>query len=119
MTLSRCCKLFAEGCVIVGTKSRCLQGCLALCQRPTWPCQHLLFLRAEEYKRLKTLIVGGKTGAMKNLPRNMQKGMAGMNPHDMKNQLAQMSKIIPPHVLKQMGGTAGLQGFMKQMEGKM
>ena len=74
---------------------------------------------AEEYKRLKTLIVGGKTGAMKNMPRNMQKGMAGMNPHDMKNQLAQMSKIIPPHILKQMGGTAGLQGFMKQMGDKM
>ena len=73
----------------------------------------------EEYKRLKTLIVGGKTGAMKNMPRNMQKGMAGMNPHDMKNQLAQMSKIIPPHILKQMGGTAGLQGFMKQMGDKM
>ncbi len=56
---------------------------------------------------------------MKNMPRNMQKGMAGMNPHDMKNQLAQMSKIIPPHILKQMGGTAGLQGFMKQMGDKM
>lgn len=77
-------------------------------------------LPAEEFKRLKMLICGGKGGGgmMKNMPKNLQKGMAGMNPHNMQMNMAQMSRMLPPHVLKQMGGTAGLQGLMRQMEGK-
>lgn len=77
-------------------------------------------LPAEEFKRLKMMICGGKGGGgmMKNMPKNLQKGMAGMNPHNMQMNMAQMSRMLPPHVLKQMGGTAGLQGLMRQMEGK-
>ena len=72
---------------------------------------------AEEYKRLKMLICGGKGGGMmKNMPKNLQKGMAGMNPHNMQMNMAQMSKMLPPHVLKQMGGPGALQGLMRQME---
>lgn len=71
----------------------------------------------EEYKRLKMLICGGKGGGMmKNMPKNLQKGMAGMNPHNMQMNMAQMSKMLPPHVLKQMGGPGALQGLMRQME---
>lgn len=74
---------------------------------------------AEEFKRLKMLICGGKGGGgmMKNVPKNLQKGMAGMNPHNMQMNMAQMSKMLPPHVLKQMGGPGALQGLMRQMEG--
>ncbi|KAL0048540.1 hypothetical protein WJX82_005367 [Trebouxia sp. C0006] len=73
----------------------------------------------EEFKRLKMLICGGKGGGgmMKNMPKNLQKGMAGMNPHNMQMNMAQMSKMLPPHVLKQMGGPGALQGLMRQMEG--
>ena len=54
---------------------------------------------------------------MKNMPKNLQKGMAGMNPHNMQMNMAQMSKMLPAHVLKQMGGPGALQGLMRQMEG--
>lgn len=78
-----------------------------------WHCG----LLAEEFKRLKMMICGGKGGGgmMKNMPKNMQKGMAGMNPHNMQMSMAQMSRMLPPHVLKQMGGPAALQGLMRQM----
>lgn len=81
-----------------------------------WHCT----LLAEEFKRLKMLICGGKGGGgmMKNMPKNLQKGMAGMNPHNMQMSMAQMSRMLPPNVLKQMGGPAALQGLMRQMEGK-
>ena len=90
-------------------------------QQPHLPCCffQLLLIFAEEFKRLKMLICGGKGGGgmMKNMPKNLQKGMAGMNPHNMQMNMAQMSKMLPPHVLKQMGGPAALQGLMRQMEG--
>ena len=81
---------------------------------------NVIGLPAEEFKRLKMLICGGKGGGgmMKNMPKNLQKGMAGMNPHNMQMNMAQMSRMLPPHVLKQMGGPAALQGLMRQMEGK-
>lgn len=80
---------------------------------------HDYFELLEEFKRLKMLICGGKGGGgmMKNVPKNLQKGMAGMNPHNMQMNMAQMSKMLPPHVLKQMGGPGALQGLMRQMEG--
>ena len=90
-------------------------------QQPHLSCCLLqpLLVFAEEFKRLKMLICGGKGGGgmMKNMPKNLQKGMAGMNPHNMQMNMAQMSKMLPPHVLKQMGGPGALQGLMRQMEG--
>lgn len=32
--------------------------------------------------------------------------------------LAQMTKALPPHLLKQMGGPAGLAKLVQQMEGR-
>lgn len=32
--------------------------------------------------------------------------------------IAQMSKMLPPHMLKMMGGPGAIQNLMKQMEGK-
>ena len=67
---------------------------------------------------MRTLIVGAKGGGgmMKGMPKNMQKGMAGMNPHNMQMSMAQMSRMLPPNVLKQMGGPGALQSLMRQME---
>lgn len=36
----------------------------------------------------------------------------------LQQNLAQMSKMLPPHMLKMMGGPGALQTLMKQMEGK-
>lgn len=63
------------------------------------------------------MIVGskGQPGMMKNMPRNM--GNRAMNPHNMQMSAAQMARMLPPQVLKQMGGASALSGLMKQMEG--
>ena len=74
----------------------------------TMPCS------AEEYKRIRMLIVGfkGRPGMAQ-----AQKKMGNMrDPKQMQAQMAQMSKMLPPHLLQQMGGPAALQGLMKQME---
>ena len=45
--------------------------------------------------------------------KGMRPGRAGMS---------QMQKLVPPHLLKQMGGAGGLNNFMRQMgnmEGQM
>ncbi|KDD74626.1 SRP54-type protein [Helicosporidium sp. ATCC 50920] len=67
----------------------------------------------EEYSRLAKLF----TSAMKNmkLPKNMK---GDMNPRNMQQNLSQMSRMLPPHMLKMMGGPGALQTLMKQMEGK-
>ncbi|KAK9805289.1 hypothetical protein WJX72_011358 [[Myrmecia] bisecta] len=70
----------------------------------------------EEYKRLRQLIVGNKGagGLMKHMPKNTK---GNMNPHNMQMNIAQMSRMLPPAVLKQMGGAGALQGLLKQMDG--
>jgi signal recognition particle subunit SRP54 len=67
---------------------------------------------AEEYKRLRQVIVGpkGNGGLMKNMGKQM--GSRQMNP----NSIQQMARQIPPDMLRQLGGANGLQGLMKQME---
>ena len=40
-----------------------------------------------------------------------------VNPSQMAQLNQQMSKMIDPSVLKQMGGMSGLQNMMKQMQG--
>ena len=68
----------------------------------------------EEYKRMRQLIVGskGRPGMVQ-----AQKKMGNMrDPRQMQAQLAQMSKMMPPQMLQQMGGPAALQGLLKQME---
>jgi len=75
--------------------------------------QHVADL-LEEYKRIRMLIVGskGRPGMAQ-----AQKKMGNMrDPKQMQAQMAQMSKMLPPHLLQQMGGPAALEGLMKQME---
>ncbi len=37
----------------------------------------------------------------------------------LQQSIAQMSRMLPPHMLKMMGGPAALQSLVKQMEGKL
>ena len=67
----------------------------------------------EEYKRLAKMFSTALKGM--KLPKNMK---GDMNPRNMQQNLAQMSRMLPPHMLKMMGGAGGLQNLMKQMEGK-
>ena len=74
-------------------------------------------MHAEEYKRMRMMIVGGKgqPGMMKGMKGNMAN--RNMNPHNMQMNASQMARMLPPQVLKQMGGASALAGLMKQMEG--
>lgn len=49
------------------------------------------------------------------IPKNMKPGQMP----NMQMNAAQMSRMLPPHMLKMMGGTAAIQNLMKSMEGKM
>ncbi|PRW05785.1 signal recognition particle 54 kDa 2 [Chlorella sorokiniana] len=71
---------------------------------------HLL----EEYKRLAKVFSTAMKGM--KLPK---KGNMDINPRNMQQSIAQMSRMLPPHMLKMMGGPAALQSLMKQMEGKL
>lgn len=64
----------------------------------------------EEYKKMSKAWTG-----MKNLKIN-KKGM--LNPANQNQNMAQLSKALPPQVLRQMGGIGGLQNMMKEMNGK-
>ncbi len=53
---------------------------------------------------------------------NIPKGMMGkkdvqMNPRQMQQTMANMSRALPPQLLQQMGGIGGLQNLMKGLEG--
>lgn len=74
---------------------------------------------AEEYKRIRELIVGNgkRPGMMKAMGKGGGARGGGMNPHNMQMNVAQMSRMLPPDVLKKMGGAGALQGLLKQMEG--
>lgn len=56
-----------------------------------------------------------------NLPKSMKSMKGGdmqMNPRQMQQSLANMSRALPPQLLKQIGGAQGLQSLMKGLEGK-
>ena len=42
----------------------------------------------------------------------------GISPLSQNLNMAQMQRAIPPQLLKQMGGAAGLQAMMRQLDGK-
>lgn len=67
----------------------------------------------EEYKRLSKAFTTTMKGM--KLPKNLK---GDMNPRNMQQSIAQMSKMLPPNMLKMMGGPNALQNMMKQMEGK-
>lgn len=73
------------------------------------PC--LLPPCAEEYKRLRTMMVGasgkGAKGMMGGLGKQMGKTSGGMNPHNRQMNVAQMSRMLPPEVRE----PAGLTGL--------
>ena len=63
---------------------------------------------------MRMIIVGskGRPGMVQ-----AQKKMGNMrDPKQMEAQIAQMSKMMPPQMLQQMGGPGALQGLLKQME---
>jgi hypothetical protein len=49
------------------------------------------------------------------LPKNLK---GDINPRNMQQNIAQMSRMLPPHMLKMMGGPGAIQSLLKQMEGK-
>jgi len=63
----------------------------------------------EEYKRMAKMMQGLK--GMK-MPKR-----GGMSSLAQQQNLAQMQKALPPHLIKQFGGPQGLQALMRQMEG--
>ena len=69
----------------------------------------------EEFKRLGKLFTGALKGL--KLPKNMKGGGADMNPRQLQQSLASMTRMLPPNMLKQMGGMGGLQSLMKGLEG--
>ena len=66
-------------------------------------------LLVEEYKRMAQV-----WGRMKNL--KLPKGGGNKSALNRNMNLQQMSKMLPPQVLNQMGGMGALQGLLKQME---
>ncbi|KAL6779796.1 SRP54 [Auxenochlorella protothecoides x Auxenochlorella symbiontica] len=70
-------------------------------------------LMLEEYKRLAKVFSTAMKGM--KIPKNLK---GDMNPRNMQANIAQMSKMLPPHMLKMMGGPGAIQNLMKQMEGK-
>jgi signal recognition particle subunit SRP54 len=68
----------------------------------------------EEHKRLSKLFANAMKG-MKGMPKNLK---AGGDARNMQQNLAQMSRMLPPEMLKAMGGPGALQNLLKQMEGK-
>lgn len=60
--------------------------------------------------------LAGMRGRME--PTGPRRNLLFLPPPTMQQNLAQMSRMLPPHLLKAMGGAGGLQNLMKQMEGK-
>lgn len=60
--------------------------------------------------------MGGKKGLLKNMPKDPRR----VNPQQMANMARmqqQMANMIPPEMLQQVGGMAGLQKMARQMSG--
>jgi signal recognition particle subunit SRP54 len=72
-----------------------------------------VLLLLEEYKRLAKVFSTAMKGM--KLPKNLK---GDINPRNMQQNIAQMSRMLPPHMLKMMGGPAAIQSLIKQMEGK-
>jgi len=63
----------------------------------------------EEFKRMAKMLSGLKGMRM---PKR-----GGVSPLAQSLNLAQMQKAVPPEILRQLGGTAGLQQMMKALDG--
>lgn len=68
-----------------------------------------------QYRKFAQLVKGlsGKGGLLSQ----MQGNGTRQSPADMQNMTNQLSRMIPPEMLKQLGGAAGLTNFMRQLEG--
>ncbi|ORX99592.1 signal recognition particle protein [Basidiobolus meristosporus CBS 931.73] len=75
-----------------------------------------------QFKQFAQMVkkMGGNKGMLKNMG-NMGAGMMDrngqINPSQMAKMQQQMSKMMNPQMLKQMGGAAGIQNMMKQFTG--
>lgn len=71
-----------------------------------------------QYKRFAEMVktMGGKGGLLKNMPTDPRRA----NPNQMAGMARmqqQMANMIPPEMLQQVGGMAGLQRMAQQMGG--
>ncbi|KAK9761146.1 Signal recognition particle [Basidiobolus ranarum] len=75
-----------------------------------------------QFKQFAQMVkkMGGNKGMLKNMG-NMGAGMMDkngqMNPSQMARMQQQMSKMMNPQMLQQMGGASGLQNMMRQFTG--
>lgn len=71
-----------------------------------------------QYKQFASIIkkMGGNKGLFKSLSGDMN---GRVHPNQMAKMQQQMSKMMDPNMLKQMGGMGGLQNFMRQFQGGM
>jgi signal recognition particle subunit SRP54 len=66
-------------------------------------------------KMVKTM--GGSKGLIKTM-QNAQNTRGGMHPNQQAKMQSQMSKLLPPGMMEQLGGVSGLQSLMKQFDPK-
>jgi signal recognition particle subunit SRP54 len=71
-----------------------------------------------QYKQMEQLVktMGGNKGLLKTMAEGKQ-SRGGMHPNQKAKIQNQMSKLLPPGMLQQLGGVQGLQNMMQQMEG--
>ncbi|RKP26805.1 SRP54-type protein [Syncephalis pseudoplumigaleata] len=80
---------------------------------PTYEVEALLAQHKQFAQMVKKM--GGSKGFMKE--QMGRGGPGGMNPQQMAKMQQQMSKMVNPAMLKQMGGMGGMQKMMQQMMG--
>lgn len=68
-----------------------------------------------QYKKFADMVK--KMGSMKGLFKGNEMNPKNINPNQLAKLNQQMAKIMDPRVLQQMGGMAGLQNMMKQVQG--
>ena len=106
-------------CSCICATTLCMATCMSMCMGVEPVTYDGACGCAEEYKRIRELIVGNgkRPGMMKAMGKGGGGRGGGMNPHNMQMNVQQMSRMLPPDVLKKMGGAGALQGLLKQMEG--
>lgn len=60
--------------------------------------------------------MGGSNGLLKTMASGKQ-SKGGMHPSQQAKMQSQMSKMLPPGMMEQMGGMSGMQKMMSQMTG--
>ncbi|KAI8048874.1 SRP54-type protein [Syncephalis plumigaleata] len=108
-------ELDSDGKIFETNRSRLLRVA-AGSGAPTYEVEALLAQHKQFAQMVKKM--GGSKGFMKGMAEQMGRGgPGGMNPQQMAKMQQQMSKMVNPGMLKQMGGMGGMQKMMQQMMG--